>query len=30
VRSILAKFDLPENGGDHRRVLAVITFLEAC
>jgi serine/threonine-protein kinase PknK len=29
VRSILAKLDLPETGGDHRRVLAVITFLEA-
>jgi DNA-binding NarL/FixJ family response regulator len=29
VRSILAKLDLPEAGGDHRRVLAVITFLEA-
>jgi serine/threonine-protein kinase PknK len=30
VRSILAKLDLPETEGDHRRVLAVITFLEAC
>jgi DNA-binding NarL/FixJ family response regulator len=29
VRSILAKLDLPEAEGDHRRVLAVITFLEA-
>jgi DNA-binding NarL/FixJ family response regulator len=29
VRSILAKLDLPETGSDHRRVLAVITFLEA-
>jgi DNA-binding NarL/FixJ family response regulator len=29
VRSILAKLDLPETGGDHRRVLAVIKFLEA-
>jgi serine/threonine-protein kinase PknK len=29
VRSILAKLDLPEAGGDHRRVLAVITYLEA-
>jgi DNA-binding NarL/FixJ family response regulator len=27
VRSILTKLDLPEAGGDHRRVLAVITFL---
>jgi hypothetical protein len=30
VRSILSKFNLPETGDDHRRVLAVITFLEAC
>ncbi len=30
VRSILAKLNLPDTGGDHRRVLAVITFLEAC
>jgi serine/threonine-protein kinase PknK len=29
VRSILTKLDLPETGEDHRRVLAVITFLDA-
>lgn len=29
VRSILMKLDLPETGNDHRRVLAVIRFLEA-
>jgi DNA-binding NarL/FixJ family response regulator len=29
VRSILSKLRLPETGEDHRRVLAVITFLEA-
>jgi serine/threonine-protein kinase PknK len=29
VRSILSKLRLPEAGDDHRRVLAVITFLDA-
>jgi DNA-binding NarL/FixJ family response regulator len=29
VRSILAKLNLPEADEDHRRVLAVITYLEA-
>jgi serine/threonine-protein kinase PknK len=29
VRSILAKLDLAETDEDHRRVLAVLTFLEA-
>jgi DNA-binding NarL/FixJ family response regulator len=29
VRSILAKLSLSESDGDHRRVLAVITFLDA-
>ena len=28
VHSILAKLQLPETGEDHRRVLAVLTFLE--
>ena len=28
VHSILAKLRLPETDDDHRRVLAVITFLE--
>ena len=28
VHSILAKLRLPETGEDHRRVLAVLTFLE--
>ncbi|MCW2690145.1 MAG: Serine/threonine-protein kinase pknK [Mycobacterium sp.] len=30
VRSILTKLNLPEAGDDHRRVLAAITFLQAC
>lgn len=30
VRSILTKLNLAEAGDDHRRVLAVITFLDAC
>jgi DNA-binding NarL/FixJ family response regulator len=30
VRSILTKLNLPEAGDDHRRVLAVVTFLDAC
>jgi DNA-binding NarL/FixJ family response regulator len=30
VRSILTKLKLAEAGDDHRRVLAVITFLDAC
>ncbi len=29
VRSILTKLDLPESDTDHRRVLAVLKFLEA-
>jgi serine/threonine-protein kinase PknK len=29
VRSILMKLQIPEAGDDHRRVLAVIRFLEA-
>lgn len=29
VRSILTKLNLPEADDDHRRVLAVVTFLEA-
>jgi serine/threonine-protein kinase PknK len=28
VRSILTKLDLPESDTDHRRVLAVLKFLE--
>lgn len=29
VRSILSKLNLPDTGEDHRRVLAVITFLDS-
>jgi hypothetical protein len=28
VQSILTKLNLPEHGDDHRRALAVVTFLE--
>jgi DNA-binding NarL/FixJ family response regulator len=30
VRAILTKLNLAEADDDHRRVLAVITFLQAC
>ena len=30
VRAILTKLNLAETDDDHRRVLAVITFLQAC
>lgn len=29
VRSVLSKLDLPERDGEHRRVLAVLTYLRA-
>jgi DNA-binding NarL/FixJ family response regulator len=29
VASIFTKFDLPESQSDHRRVLAVLRFLES-
>jgi DNA-binding NarL/FixJ family response regulator len=29
VRSILGKLDLPESEQDHRRVLAVVTYLDS-
>jgi serine/threonine-protein kinase PknK len=29
VRSVLTKLDLPETEDDHRRILAVLTFLES-
>jgi serine/threonine-protein kinase PknK len=30
VHSILTKLNLPETGDEHRRVLAAVTFLQAC
>ncbi len=29
MRAVLTKLDLPETNEDHRRVLAVLTFLES-
>jgi hypothetical protein len=29
VRHVLAKLSLPETDDDHRRVLAVVTFLDS-
>jgi DNA-binding NarL/FixJ family response regulator len=29
VRHLLTKLDMPESGDDHRRVLAVLTYLQA-